>query len=388
LELQDNLTLGRHALSLGANMRLVGIEVSDYPVSKSQWVLTPATGLYFVKDKTDETLSGAFLQDRVTFTDQFDLTLGAKAEDWTLLDSGAEISPSLRLRYRPVEGTTLWAAASRSITTPGYAQSSIEIPIFQMPPAWFYQMQGLTPPPTAGLWMSILSQPDVKPTEYQTLEFGLRRPLTQTLNLDLSTYYTQMDDRIDAEPVNGLLPSSLDPTQLVMPYLYSNIFKGTMFGGELVMRWLPFHGLRSEFSYSLYRSFLKGKNGIADPNPDYPNSPEHVFRTRQYWDPMPGLEVSGNLTWTSPYNRGSYNYNSLNGLTFGTPGSETKDKPANRVILDLQVAKTMLEDQLSVGVWGHDLLAGDLLDVYNAGPGLLTPTRLSPTFGANLSWKF
>ncbi|MEO6098075.1 MAG: TonB-dependent receptor, partial [Fibrobacteria bacterium] len=103
LETQRNTALSMHNLSAGANVRRVQFEFADMRES----------GSIFVSDSHNLSfLLGAFLQDEIGLASRWRLTLGAKAETWTLVSKVPEISPSIRLAWKPAEDLTFWGAAS------------------------------------------------------------------------------------------------------------------------------------------------------------------------------------------------------------------------------------------------------------------------------------
>ncbi|MEM6830844.1 MAG: TonB-dependent receptor, partial [Bacteroidota bacterium] len=117
LEVQDNVTFGIHNINTGLTLRSVNFKMGP---------LLPISGFRFTDERNVESLWGVFIQDQLRFSDVVDLTLGVKAETWNLIDSEPEWSPSLRFSVKPNDKLTLWGAASRSVTTPGYVQTNFE----------------------------------------------------------------------------------------------------------------------------------------------------------------------------------------------------------------------------------------------------------------------
>ena len=75
------------------------------------------------KRRTDEIFS-AFAQDRITLIKKkLDLTVGSKFEHNDY--SGFEVQPTVRLRWKPKENHTLWAAVSRAVRTPSRADHDL-----------------------------------------------------------------------------------------------------------------------------------------------------------------------------------------------------------------------------------------------------------------------
>jgi iron complex outermembrane receptor protein len=67
-----------------------------------------------------------FLQDVVALQDDFDMTFGLRVDRNTY--TGIEFLPSVRIGWRPENGSLLWAAASRAVRTPSRFDTELFLP--------------------------------------------------------------------------------------------------------------------------------------------------------------------------------------------------------------------------------------------------------------------
>lgn len=391
-ELQDNLTLGeRHTLNLGVNARQVRFDIGT-----EDW-----TELYFTESNSHKNLFGAFAQDRIAINPSFDLTLGLKAEVWTLVSEDANLMPSARFSWRPEQRTTVWGAASRSYTTPGLIQTSIEVQVAQMPTVFMYEA-GLVPgwdvatmgvPPIAGMTAALVNGDEIKPSSFDTFELGTRHTVNEHLSLDLSTFYVLSDERVSASGIDMTAPveSSWHPGTYILPLYYQNMEKGTLFGSETVVKYLASSRLRFEFSHSFLKSNLESTIDGSDRSPDTPGTPEHVLRMRGYYDlPESGLKFTLNTTWATEHERGSaYDYYNLTWADASAANGNNillKDEAQSRLQLDASVIKSF--DSLTLTVWGRNLLADGYIDYADPYAFTAFPRQVERQLGVVLNYAF
>lgn len=387
LEAQDNLHYGAHRLSFGANGRFVGFDLGSYADRATIRYLDP---------KNSEWLYGAFAQDQFSLHPRADLTLGVKAETWTLLDDKPEISPSLRLAVRPHADVTLWSALTRSVTTAGYGQSNVEIRLEQIPPDWYWQSIGVPAeqiPAGAGDWVTLIAAPGMKPTEYRTAELGARAVLNPSLTGEASTFFTRKRDGIAAVYIDAgrVVPSRVRPGEMIVPVYFSNTTKGESWGGEEILRWSVSRSLRLEFSHAWYRSSLRGQripgtNEVAQVStPESPLTPEHALRSRCYLDLPRQWRLSIYGLWSTE--TGSvqpYDYLAQKDATEEGGGviAEERDTP---FVLDVQAEKRWFGDRLSVSAWGRNLLNDPYVEAYDPYAYQVYPRTTNRTWGVSLS---
>jgi iron complex outermembrane receptor protein len=393
-ELQDNFAVGeRHAFNVGFNARQVryDIETGD------------RTELYFTEASSHKNLFGGFAQDRITITPELDVTMGLKAEVWTLVSDKANLMPSARFSWRPEERTTFWGAASRSYTTPGLIQTSIEVQVAQMPSAFMYGA-GLIPgwdpntmgiPPIAGMKAAIVNGADIRPSSFDTFELGTRKTLNEHVSVDISTFYVLSDDRVSASGIDMTAPieSSWHPGTYILPLYYQNMEKGTLYGSETVLKVVATGNLRFEASHSWLVSSLESTTDGSDRTPDTPGTPEHVLRLRSYFDlPESGWKFTVNTTWATEHERGSaYDYYNLAWADANEANGNNillKDEAASRLQLDGSVLKSFQGLPLTVQLWGRNLLADGYIDYADPYAFTAFPRQVERQFGVNLNYSF
>ncbi|MDB5048407.1 MAG: TonB-dependent receptor, plug [Fibrobacteres bacterium] len=398
LEAQKNIAISRNHLSAGANARRVQFEFADMRDDGSAFVSNPHNLAY---------LLGGFLQDEIEIGKRWNLTLGAKAETWTLISMVPEISPSVRFAYKPSEEMTWWAAASRSITTPAYAQWDIEVREAEIPPEWYLRknVPGYAGnAPGAGHFVALVPGDDVKPVTFYSLEAGHRGSYAQKLQWDVSTFYSWVRGQLGATPLDStfqtLVASKAHPPDSIVPVYETNLADYESFGGEALARYLPTEFLRLELSYCLF--YIHNFQGEAIPGDsrgrtfempeDYlRRTPNHVGRAKVYCD-LPfgfGLSVSGLVS--SSYSRGeAFNYFEQ------LPVSQTLvhnqsiivDPPSMEYQLDFSLQKHLMNDRLAVTVWGRNVLADPFVENYNQYGWTTFPHQVHRTFGTGLVYQF
>lgn len=395
LEFQDNMeVLGRHRLSMGANIRRVYYHFTDLNGDRT---------LAFADPNRVAFLLGAFLQDDMALGQRLRLTMGAKAETWTLLSPVPEISPSLRLAYRATDGMTFWAAASRSITTPSLSQFDMEFRIQQVPSAWYFQAQGDTAIRAgAGKWVALISGGDVKPGVYYTLEAGHRGLLGSRLQWDLSGFYSWARDQVSLTPLDltfkTAVPSMVVPGDSVVPLYNANLWQYEAFGGEALLRIIPTDYLRLEVSYAqYYKTNFEGLVIPGDPQgnrlsmdeieQDPISTPRHVGRLKAYLDLPLELDLSLFGIVSSPYSRGAkFNYFIQRPDPF--EGVEVNGRKTN-FQLDLMLQRAFFRDRMRVSLWGRNLLAREpFVEYYNQYVWSSYPHQIHWTFGSGIEYRF
>lgn len=390
LEFQDNLRLlERHQLSVGGNIRLVRIDTGD---------IESAATIRYIEPESENWLYGAFIQDKFMAHRTVEFTLGAKAETWTLIDPRPEISPSVRASFRPSEELTFWSALSRSVTTPGYSTTNIELRTQQLPPEWFLLGIGVPAdqiPKGAGKWATVTTVPNVKPTDYRTMELGFRMRSTQRFSLDWSGFYTRVHDRIVAADIdpNRLVDSRTRSGEEIVPIYYSNLSRGETWGGETVAHHIPNRWVRIEASHSWFRSAYRGQaipgteRRAAVGTLDHPMTPEHVLRTRCYFD----LPREWRATWMGMWSTKTgevtpYNYVDQRSATMAEGGVVLDDRPS-RFDFDVVLEKRLLQGRLAVRAWGRDLLAAPHVEAYDFYAYAGYPQTVNRSVGLGVSWR-
>lgn len=392
IEMQDNWSAPRgHSVSGGANLRLIGYRFTDAGSDRSSMFANP---------EGSSLLAGFFLQDEMRLGPRWALTVGSKAEFASLSGYEAEVSPSLRLAWRPTPSATWWAAASRSITTPSYIQSDMEFRFVQIPPFWVLRSQGFTePPPAAGKWVSLVPSGDVGPVDYYTLELGHRGGLGDRLQWDLSAFHSWVRGVMALTPVDSTfqtaVPSRVFPGDSVVPMFYGNLIDMEHAGGEALLRIQPSGGVRLELSYALFVNY--NYRGLPIPRDtagrtfaakalDPPETPTHVGRLKAFLDLPWEVEASALGIVSSPFWRGGpFNYVSQR---TDDNGGVMVDPSRPQVQLDLVLQRTFFRGRLTGTAWGRNLLADPFVEVHNQYGYTGYPRQIHRSFGIGIGYRY
>jgi iron complex outermembrane receptor protein len=397
LEVQDNITIGKHSLNIGGNIRHVKFEIGPFD---------PVTQIYFVDGQSSNVLWGGFVQEKYDITDKFYVMAGVKAEMWDLIDDVPEISPSVRMAFRPNDRHTIWAAGSRSVTTPGFINTNMELFAAGAVPAFAFGIPGLVPgwdaadgtPLGANKDVFIVTVADIDQSSYITGEIGYRGALSDKLTFETTAFYAIVDNKFGVASLNwnNVVESRVDGDSIV-PVLYSNIYKSTNVGAETVIKFKPISQLTLEVSHSMFLMESEGKalpfgdEVAADPDPEFPSTPEHVIRFRTYVTLAGDWFISTNGIFATEFSRGEnfkYDQMAFPDLT-GADGPNTVvvAEPEAYFRLDFKVEKRFNDDQVSVFVWGNDVL-NDGSIMYYSRFKVGIPKQVHSMFGAGVRVTF
>lgn len=375
LEIQDNFSLGKHNLNSGITLRSVDFEMGP---------LLPISGFGFTDERRTEFLWSAFIQDQIRFTDNVDLTLGVKAETWTLIDSRPELSPSLRLSVRPNDKFNIWAAASRSVTTPGYIQTNLEAVLVQAIP-------NVIPFDVAAINSEGINQSD-----YLTGEIGVRTS-GKNFSLDVTGFYLQSDDLIGTTSIaSAPVPAPTDG-RLILPVSYANVLKSTNYGVETIIKFFPSTQYRFELSHSFLNVDLEAKEDpftgqpASFSTPEAPIMPEHIFRFKSYVSFGNDFEFSlMSMYHTETGNTVRFFYDQQrrnNQLLPGDTGVALDGGPSSQFRMDVKLEKFFSNRRSSVFIWANDVFNdGTVLSYSSFKTGI--PMQVHRLFGVGGSIKF
>ncbi|MEM9324899.1 MAG: TonB-dependent receptor [Bacteroidota bacterium] len=409
-EVQDNWKIGFNNLSFGANYRLIRYNVYNVDVPSQ---------IDYINAQNTENLSGFFIQDHLTFLeDKLNIYVGAKAENFSLLNNDYYLSPMAKFAYSPTDRFTVWGGYSRSFTTPGYNQTNIELTQLALPtPGGFEQVspffaQALvlgsldlsteeeaaflaSPEGIAAVEAAIptietllsLSFPDFynvatisseqqEPTSFENLEVGFRAQLKDDLYLESNFFYTRVQDDIAVTP--AITDTISSPTKLgerVAVTLYGNYGRGTNLGVESTLNYQFLDRFLLELSHTWF--FVKDREW--QDNDDFnvddfttafltlpgssPVVPENVIRARLQYLHESGFDFSVSGLYASAfYNRfDPINMSFQADRQLFNPLFEDGARPfpvgrnSERVIVNFRINKTF-NDQLSAFVFANDIL--------------------------------
>ncbi len=410
-EIQDNLTLGFNNLSFGANYRLLNYDIPEIAFEGS---------LNYIDRQNTETLTGFFVQDNIELLDdKLNFYLGAKAENFSLINDQYYFSPMAKITAALGEKLTLWGGYTKSYTTPGYQQTNIAVNFLRVPsPEGFAEIipaiatqtvidqagipesdipaflatqaaQDAIAATIPGLttiigitWpdyfnTGITNGDDTEPTSFANFEVGLRWQVTDAVYVESNFYHTIVTDDITNSPiVLDTIQSPTNPRERMETAYYGNYIDGTNTGMETIIKYQVTDGLFLELSHALFTSEREYKaNDDFDvtldtiqnsplTNEQYPRVPQNIFRGRLKYAAPAGIHVSISALYaTAFYNKFGtvdpiYQYEHQRWWPlFGDTGRAFQvGRNDDRTILNFKVAKTF-SDNLSVYAFGNDVLS-------------------------------
>ncbi|MCP4520747.1 MAG: TonB-dependent receptor plug domain-containing protein [Cytophagales bacterium] len=301
-EVQDNITLfEKNQLSAGVNYRLVNFDVKNQN--------NPGANQY-INPQSQESILGFFLQNKLSLLNEsLHLTLGAKAENYSLINDKFYVSPNIKVSYSPIEQLTFWGGYTISYTTPGFNLTNIDFLLFERPSeelmqetaqgavfaqayADAFEATGDEATATSiaqgyvaseeGQYVQdsifnlinggvpnnigVHNSENTEPTRFSTFEFGMRANIKKKYSFESNWYFTQVSDALTASfnPINFDEASKTRPGTTANYYLYGNYIQGSIFGTETMIRGEITKGLRAEIAYTLVSSKLE-----VQENPDF-----------------------------------------------------------------------------------------------------------------------
>lgn len=194
IEVQHNFTWGgRNNIVWG-----VGERISDYKIHDR---IAPTSSLLFSPEHGRLNLADIFAQDKLTLSDDFDLTIGLKLENDPY--SGITPMPSVKAAWRATDNAMLWAAISRAIRSP----TPFDVTVVEK----------------LGSTVFLTGNPDFLPEKLTAFEIGYRGELFSRAILSISAFDHSYDDlkSIEFSPAGGL------------PLLWGNTMEGSVYGVQV-----------------------------------------------------------------------------------------------------------------------------------------------------------
>jgi len=238
----------------------------------------------------EQDLFSGFIQDEITFAENFSLTLGSKLEhnDYT----GFEAEPSGRLQWNFKPTEMIWAAISRAVRTPSRIDRDLEEPTGL--PAPF-------PPSILNGGSDFVSETVI------AYELGYRAQIDSRITGSISTFYNDYDH------VRSTTPGPSGFPNFGFPLVFHNNLEGETYGMELsadyqVLDWWRLHG-----GYTLLKEHLRIKPGQVDFSNAHNETadPQQQFSLRSSMDLKHNVELDAGLRWVDTLHNN-------NGPTVGT----------------------------------------------------------------------
>lgn len=234
-----------------------------------------------IPDSRSDQLFSAFIQDEFTLQPEtWWLTLGSKFEhnDYT----GFEIQPSLRLRWKPVQRQTVWAAASRAVRTPSRGDHDLRSNRTPGTVALPF------PPFSATYQPAIFGDDDFKSEELTAYELGYRWQPQARISIDVAAFYNQYDKLRTIEPdlAAAYVEADPPPIHIVAPAFVDNKMKGNTYGLEWVTTWYPktFWKLAAGYAWQQMDLSVDADSGDTDAEIQNGIVPAHQIQLRSFLD--------------------------------------------------------------------------------------------------------
>ncbi len=419
-EAQDNLEIGFNNLSIGANYRLINYDIHD---------LNRPQEINYIDKQNNANLSGFFVQDHLEFLEgKLNFYVGAKGENFSLLNDKYYLSPMAKFSVSPKENLTFWGGYTRSYTTPGYYLTNIEVTVVAVPtPEGFSEVidifaqqavannLGLSPAEAAAYFgtpegqaavqaaippieqvislvfpdylnLSTINPDVIEPTSFDNLELGVRfRPMDQ-LYVESNFFYTRVRDAVTGTPLPlDTLTSPTKPPQRIAATIFGNFMEGRNFGMETMVSYQFMSGFLLELSHALFidEQYEWQESEDFDPSifngatptlsNELPAVPEHVVRGKIQYSDGSGWSVNLSGLYASAfYNRqepfdAAYQFDRQRfEPLFGAPGERLPvGRNDNRVIVNFKISKSF-GDNMTAYVYGNDVLKSAFIESVNA----------------------
>ncbi len=240
--------------------------------------ITGSELMWFDPDSRTDNLFSAFIQDTITLLPQrLYLTLGSKLEHNDY--SGFEIQPSIRMRFKPHERQTLWAAVSRAVRTPSRADDDLHLLI-----------DAFETGPTKNI-AYLEGNSDFDSEEVIAYELGYRLIPWSFLSVDLASFYNVYHNLRAALP-GPPTPSWATyppPPERIIPMELHNQFHENTYGLEVTGTLELFDWWRTSASYSWIQLHLFASEEENSNNLELGEGsvPCNQFSIKNYFD-LPG----------------------------------------------------------------------------------------------------
>ena len=204
-----------------------------------------------------------FIQDEISFTDEFATILGVKLESTAF--TNFEYQPTARFLWTPDQDLTLWAAASRAIATPSRAARGITV---NNGVKQSLQDRARTLYPFAVVLGELSGQEDFESESVISYELGYRHQITPEFFVDATTYYNEYQDLRTFDPVGSGYRFRITPAPSTFVYQleYGNEAEAHSTGFEMAANWHPSDIWQLKLTYTYFNLVVEPKddhNGLG-----------------------------------------------------------------------------------------------------------------------------
>jgi len=262
LDFQHRLDIGdRHDFIWGFGQRLIYDDLDNTFTT----TFTPGNRLNHT--------TSAFVQDDITLKkDRLHLILGSKFE----LNSytGFEFQPNARVLWTPHGRHTVWASVSRAVRTPARTEDSFRLNFLATPGGGLNNL------------FSTFGTGAITSEDLLAYELGYRVQPTETVFLDITTFYNSYHNLVTAEPQTPFVETTPTPAHLVIPTIFQNNMTGDAFGIEIAGNWKVFNWWELNAAYSLLVFDLDLSPGSGDTSRSNLDGrdPNYQFNIRSHMD--------------------------------------------------------------------------------------------------------
>ena len=280
VEFQHHLSIStRHDVVWGLNYRMDDTSLTG----------TTAYSYQFVPNHRRDNLASTFLQDQITITKSFSITLGSKIEHNAY--TGFENEPSAQAIWTPSAHQTVWASASRAIRQPAIFETDAKFNI------GFYPLGG------GEFGIATLSgDPHPQNETLRDFETGYRNQIGKRLSVDLTGFLSYYRNVETFEPQDPFFSADSVLPHLVIPEVFAFNAHGRDYGAEISVNWDASSRLRISSGYSFLNMLTipdasATGSTVFQPSED---SPRNQFQIRGHLKLRRNLEGDASAAWTSP----------------------------------------------------------------------------------------
>jgi iron complex outermembrane receptor protein len=218
----------------------------------------------------------AFVQDEISLAaDRVRVTIGTKLEhnDFT----GLEVQPNLRVLFAPNSRTSVWAAASRAVSTPSrfYNDTRFTVSVFQ-------------PPESLPVVAALMPDPDLPSLKLDAYELGYRVQPASGFSIDLTAFLNQYRN-LYGQTAGAPFFEAQPVPHLVLPLNWTPNLTGRSHGVEAVVSWRARDNWNLSASYSWLHLRVKPVDMLAV------GSPAHQASVRSRLALSPAFEINSAL---------------------------------------------------------------------------------------------
>jgi len=202
--------------------------------------------LSFVPESKTLDLYSIILRDEIALVKgSWWLTLGSQFEHNDY--SGFEVQPTIRLRWKPEERQTLWAAVSRAVRTSSRADHDYQGVISESTDALGNRYRG-----------ALFGRKDFQSEDLVAYELGHRWSPAAGLSFDTALFYNVYDELRSLDQGSPFVGADAQSPYLVIPLYIGNGLSGTTHGLELLANWQPVKDWKLAFGYTYIEGSLDG----------------------------------------------------------------------------------------------------------------------------------